>query len=552
MPGGPEHRAALAARAETFETAADAVLYGSHARFDFWTWGDARLLPAERRDLRDARAATSRSSRPATCSCSPRSPARSPGDLDDADPAKRAAVRLTSVLPTIDPSGGLFADPPTNASVDVTEIAWDPADALPFPLCISVEAHPGLVVGEAWGNIVLADHGRTIAGEDLGEVPAPVLTAVAVGGCDPCDQPDPDPVPIRYRPTLANAPLTQARPAPPAGTSATGTIGADPRTASPAIVARGDDPRLDRAVDARRRPARLGRRQARVRRRGRDRRHRDAPLRRRRARAAAQTDTAFAATYRVGNGVAGNVGAGAIAHVATLNGAILGATNPIAAAGGTDPEPADGIRRDAPEAYLVQERAVTADDYASVSEREPDVQRAAATFRWTGSWYTVFVTADRVGGAAVDAPFETELTRLPRARTGWPATTSRSTRRTSSRSRSGCSSAVEPDYFRAHVKAAVLDVLSSGVRADGTLGLFHPDRFTFGTPVYLSAIVAAAQDVPGVQSVTPLVFQRQRDDATSALDTGVLAMGRLEIARLDDDPSFPEHGVLELTMGGGK
>jgi len=29
-------------------------------------------------------------------------------------------------------------------------------------------------------------------------------------------------------------------------------------------------------------------------------------------------------------------------------------------------------------------------------------------------------------------------------------------------------------------------------------------------------------------------------------------MGRLEIARLDDDPSFPEHGVLELTMGGGK
>jgi len=102
------------------------------------------------------------------------------------------------------------------------------------------------------------------------------------------------------------------------------------------------------------------------------------------------------------------------------------------------------------------------------------------------------------------------------------------------------------------VKAAVLDVLSSKVRADGTLGLFHPDRFTFGTPVFLSAIVAAAQDVPGVRSVTPLVFQRQRDDSTSALDTGVLEMGRLEVPRLDDDPSFPEHGVLELALGGGK
>jgi hypothetical protein len=179
------------------------------------------------------------------------------------------------------------------------------------------------------------------------------------------------------------------------------------------------------------------------------------------------------------------------------------------------------------------------------------VQRAAATFRWTGSWYTVFVTADRVGGAAVDAPFEAELTGFldPYRMAGYdlevdaPQFVPLEV---------GLLVCARPDYFRAHVKAAVLDVLSSKVRADGTFGLFHPDRFTFGTPVYLSAIVAAAQDVPGVSSVTPLVFQRQREDSTSALDTGVLEMGRLEVPRLDDDPSFPEHGVLELAMGGGK
>ena len=128
-----------------------------------------------------------------------------------------------------------------------------------------------------------------------------------------------------------------------------------------------------------------------------------------------ETDTEFTATYRVGNGTAGNIGAGSIAHVATLDGAILGATNALAAAGGTDPEPAEAVRRDAPEAYLVQERAVTEDDYARMSERDPHVQRAAATFRWTGSWYTVFVTADRLGGAPVDDPFEAELRRPPRA-----------------------------------------------------------------------------------------------------------------------------------------
>jgi hypothetical protein len=550
VTGGPDHRAALAARAETFETAADAVLYASHARFDFWTWGDVGCcLP------KGATSATLVGHFPQLAAgdvlvlAEVAGPVT--GDPDDADPAKRTAVRLTSVTPTTDPSGGLFSDPPTNASVDVTEIEWDPADALPFPLCISVEAHPGLVVGEARGNVVLADHGRTIGGEDLGAVPAPVLTAVAAGSCDPCEPADPDPVPIRYRPTLANAPLTQARPAPPDGTSATATIGADPRTASPAIAlagtilgstepwtpvvdllgSTGDKPEFVVEVETDGTATlRFG-----------DGVHGRRP----------QTGTAFAATYRVGNGVAGNVGAGAIAHVATTNGAILGATNPLPAAGGTDPEPADGIRRDAPEAYLVQERAVTADDYAAISERETDVQRAAATFRWTGSWYTVFVTADRVGGAAVDAPFETELTGFLDGyrMAGYdlevdaPHFVSLEV---------GLLVCCEPDYFRAHVKAAVLDVLSSGARADGTLGFFHPDRFTFGTPVYLSAIVAAVQDVPGVQSVTALVFQRQRDDSTSALDTGVLTMGRLEVARLDDDPSFPERGVLELTMGGGK
>jgi hypothetical protein len=60
------------------------------------------------------------------------------------------------------------------------------------------------------------------------------------------------------------------------------------------------------------------------------------------------------------------------------------------------------------------------------------------------------------------------------------------------------------------------------------------------------------QAVSGVESVTAQRFERQRDAASSGLDTGVLTMGRLEIARLDDDPNFPEHGVLVVTMGGGK
>jgi hypothetical protein len=110
----------------------------------------------------------------------------------------------------------------------------------------------------------------------------------------------------------------------------------------------------------------------------------------------------------------------------------------------------------------------------------------------------------------------------------------------------------EPGHFRSDVRDAVLDALASGRRRDGGLGRFHPDRFTFGGSVHLSGIVAAAQAVPGVDSVTVTRFGRLREPERDATDVGVITLGRLEIARLDADPNFPERGRLELTMGGGK
>src|SRR5262249_44863799 len=103
-------------------------------------------------------------------------------------------------------------------------------------------------------------------------------------------------------------------------------------------------------------------------------------------------DTKFTATYRSGNGVAGNVGAGTLAHVVTNVPGVTAVTNPLAAAGGIDPETSDDVRAYAPYAFRRQERAVTAEDYADVCLRRPEVQRAAASFRWTGSWHTAFVT----------------------------------------------------------------------------------------------------------------------------------------------------------------
>ena len=98
----------------------------------------------------------------------------------------------------------------------------------------------------------------------------------------------------------------------------------------------------------------------------------------------------------------------------------------------------------------------------------------------------------------------------------------------------------------------LLDVLSSRDLPDGTRGLFHPDRFSFGQTIYLSPILAAARDVPGVASADVVAFHRQGTPDRRFLDDGRLPLGRLEIARLDNDPNFPEHGVLRLDLRGGE
>src|SRR5262249_28837414 len=152
------------------------------------------------------------------------------------------------------------------------------------------------------------------------------------------------------------------------------------------------------------------------------------------------------------------------------------------------------------QAFRTQERAVTEADYAAAAERRPDVQRAAATFRWTGSWYTVFLTADRFGGGDVDTAFAARLRRfLERFRmAGYDLEVNGPRYVALDVALHVC---VKAEYFRAQVLQAVQRVLSSAVLPDGTLGVFHPDNFTFAQPVYLSRIVAAAQAVDGVEAV---------------------------------------------------
>jgi hypothetical protein len=111
---------------------------------------------------------------------------------------------------------------------------------------------------------------------------------------------------------------------------------------------------------------------------------------------------------------------------------------------------------------------------------------------------------------------------------------------------------VMPHYLRGHVEAALLEVFSNRVLPNGHLGFFHPDNLTFGEGIYLSKLIAAAQSVAGVENVTVTTFQRFYQLPNQELENGILPLGALEIAQLDNDPSFPEHGNLRLDMRGGR
>jgi hypothetical protein len=562
-PNSKDLHDALAVGATVFETAHNIDLFKDLNSLSFYTWGDLGCcLP------RGATHATLRGEHPAL---KPNDvlvfkEVRSPTKFTekDADRAKRWAVRLTDVKAGVDPSGGLFDAPPANAPRPVTEIYWGAADALPFPLCVSVQERPGLEISVALGNIVLADHGRTVRDESLGTVPEPRLRrAAAAAGAQPCRRPEGEPIPARFRPALASAPLTQGfdlaselRVAPTQDEGwrpASALLVRDPHDALPLVtelkgeiesVANNWTPRRDLlasdgdatdfVVETENDGTALLRFGDDV--------HGRRP----------DPGTAFTATYRMGNGTSGNVGADTIAHIVSdVSGVFDAVTNPMPATGGIDPEDLDAARRDAPEAFRIQERAVTAADYAAAAERRADVQRAAATFRWTGSWHTVFVTADRFGGAAVDPRFEARLRRhLERFRmAGYDLEVDSPRYVALDVALHLC---VKPDYFRSEVVHAVEAELGSGVLPDGRLAVFHPDKFSFGQPVYLSRIVAAAQAVEGVEAISVLKFQRRARPDASSLENGVIPIGRLEIAQLANNPNFPERGRLTLQAGGGK
>ncbi len=557
---------------EVFEplTLAPIQLYVAHNQISFYTWGeDSCCLPSgsTRATLMDGFLEES-----SNCECA--EPQRKlhldvgdivifeeiigpkTGNPEDADVTHRHAVRLTSVKLSFDK---LYNQP-------IVEIEWSQQDALPFTLCISAIIPPACTLVEnisvARGNVILADCGSTIDKEDLGTVRGKEVRQKCEEEGEPVDILV---VPERFSPILQQTPLTFSQPLSQKNLTqdpASSLLTQDPRqaiaqiylhsklvkyhtednfswTAQPDLIDSGGEDKHfvvemdnDREAHLRFGDGELG--------------------------LLPEEGTQFWATYRVGNGLSGNLGAGAISYIVfrnvTVNQLKLKVHQPLSAKGGKPPEPLSQVKLLAPRLLDNKlERGITADDYAQLVMQNfsAEVQRAKATLRWTGSFYEVLVIIDPLNQDEADDTLLQDIkvylnsyrrmghyVRVKQA-AYVPLDIAMKVR-------------VKSDYLRGHVKLALLKTFSNRILPNGQRGFFHPDNHTFGEGIALSQLVAIAHALPGVESVSVTKLERLWEGANGEIEAGFLPISSGEILRLDNDPNFPENGKLSLDMRGGR
>jgi hypothetical protein len=502
------------------------------------------------------------------------------GAAADADPSHRQVVQIEHVAPDpststsgsvadhmhdplfladIDPVSGEPKPAPSGtpiiSTLPLVEVTWRKVDGLTFPLCLAATLSDGTQVRRisvARGNIVLADHGRSIIEQhcNLQLSGAPTFRLRLSQGpltmqCQPaavpiafppvgerpdltCDVRDAQPaIALRAAPVGMPSAIWQPVPDLLSSTEFERQFVADVDDQGRAVLRFGDGEYGERFLDVD---------------------HADV-------------------WYRVGNGHAGNIGADSLAHIVLPDPLPAGwpditlLRNPLPASAGTDAELIEQVRQYAPAAFRASQlRAVTEQDYTDAALTITGVNGAVASFRWTGSWYTVFVgieptdpenvLTDARGITRLDPTFllhvQDSLTRFRLAGYDLEIRSARYIPLDIT-----IQLCVSPGYFRGDVAHAVSLALSAGIGPSGAPGLFNPARLGFGQPVYLSRVYAAVENVRGVESAVVTVFHPHGRDPAGELESGSIPIGVWEIARLDNDPSNMENGTLTIVAGGG-
>ncbi|HME35239.1 MAG TPA: putative baseplate assembly protein [Candidatus Sulfotelmatobacter sp.] len=219
------------------------------------------------------------------------------------------------------------------------------------------------------------------------------------------------------------------------------------------------------------------------------------------------------ATYRRGIGTGGLVRANQLSLMLTRPLGINAANNPQAATGAADPENLDDARTNATLTIMTLGRIVSLQDYQDFARAYAGIDKALATWTWSGQQRIVLLTVAGVDGATVDPSSE-----LYQNLTSSISLASEPFVNVLLKSygplyfRVGGTVTVDPDYLLADVQANVEDALRTA---------FSFDSRDFGQPVHLSDVITTIQNVIGVLDVD--ITQLWRSDQPAGLATDIAA-----------------------------
>jgi uncharacterized phage protein gp47/JayE len=235
------------------------------------------------------------------------------------------------------------------------------------------------------------------------------------------------------------------------------------------------------------------------------------------------------ATYLIGGGQAGNVGAGTITVVRSGVNTAITVSNPSAATGGADRETIDHARAHAPSVFRSFDRAVTAADYAALAENVPGVDSAIAV---AAGWNYVDIYVAAAGGAAPTDDLRARVLRYLDTRRMVSTLVSIRTPAFVTIALT-IQVGVNPVYYNQDVATRVQSAIAAA---------FAIDQLEFGQTFYISRLYDAVQQQDGVSfAVIQMSGTDQSGNPVSA------ANGTLPLAPMQ----FPQLGAVSITATGG-
>lgn len=256
-------------------------------------------------------------------------------------------------------------------------------------------------------------------------------------------------------------------------------------------------------------------------------------------------------TYQVGRGLDGNVGADSLLHFDNnLFPQVKSCWNAFDVANGREPEPVTEILRRVPQAYRYRQlRAITLQDYENRAAELPDVSRAFAQYRWTGSWRTVQVAIDPVGTTTLTDEVREKVARhLEAVRLIGEDLEIRSPRFVPLDIKVFL--CIHPDYWIEDIRFILEEEFSEGYTSDGRMAFFHPDRWTFGQGLRVSQIIGAVQAIQGVAHAIEVQLKRWNETTPGTQE--VIEVRGNEIIQVKNDRDRLEGGFIKFEIGGGR